>query len=80
VGRRRGSPVDLAGSVVTGSYSPGVVSGAGLWTPLGVAALARTRRTLPRRDWRCGIAAGLLITGSLVPLALSLSHKPDDRL
>ena len=67
----------LAGSVATRSYSPGVVSGAGLWAPLGVAALARTRQTLPRRAWRRGVAAGLLITGSLVPLALSVSHKPD---
>ncbi len=67
----------LAGSVATRSYSPGAVSAAGLWAPLGVAALARMRKTLPRRVWRRGVAGGLLITGSLMPLALSVSHRPD---
>ena len=70
----------LAGSVATRSYSPGVASGAGLWAPLGLAALRRSRRELPRHEWRRGVAVGLLITGSLVPIALSLSHRPDDRL
>lgn len=65
----------LAGSVATRSYSPGVASGAGLWTPLGVAALLRSRRATPRRAWRRGVAAGLLITASLMPLALSVSRR-----
>ena len=65
----------LAGSALTRSYSPGVVSGAGLWAPLSLATLARSRRALPRRDRQRGIAAGLLVTASLVPIALSVSHR-----
>lgn len=63
-----------AGSALTRSYSPGTASGVGLWAPLGVAALVRSRRSLPRRARRQGVAAGLLITASLVPLALAVSH------
>jgi len=64
----------LAGSVVTRSYSPGVLSGAGLWAPLGLIALRRSRRTLPHRAWRRGVAIGALASAAVVPLGLALSH------
>jgi hypothetical protein len=51
----------LAGSVVTRSYSPGVVSGVGVWAPLGLFAVARSRQLLPRPVWRRGIMTGALI-------------------
>ena len=66
----------LAGSIATRSYSPGAVSGAGLWAPLGVVALLSSRRTLPPRVWRRGVALGLLVDGAVVLLGSSLSHKP----
>ena len=64
----------LAGSAVTRSYSPGAVSGACLWAPLGLVALRRSRRSLTRRDRRRGLAAGALVSVSVMPLALALSH------
>ena len=50
----------LVASLLTGSYSPGVVSGLLLWLPLGVHAL--------RRAWREQASAGFA-TGVLVGLA-----------
>ena len=67
----------LAGSVATRSYSPGAVSGAGLWAPLGLVALRRSRRALPRRDWRRGVALGAAVSVGVMPLALAVSHRPD---
>jgi Protein of unknown function with HXXEE motif len=64
----------LVGSAVTRSYSPGAVSGAGLWAPLGLVALRRSRRTLARRDRRRGLAVGVLVSAGVVPLALALSR------
>jgi len=66
----------LAGSALTRSYSPGVVSGAALWAPLGLLTLRRARRDLPRRDWRRGILVGALVSACVIPLALALSHRP----
>jgi hypothetical protein len=65
----------LAGSVVTRSYSPGVVSGVGAWAPLGLFAVIRSRQLLPRSAWRRGIMAGALILGSVAVLAVPLSHQ-----
>jgi len=65
----------LAGSLVTHSYSPGTVSGVGVWAPLGLFAVIRSRQILPRQVWRRGITAGVLILGSVVLLAVPLSHK-----
>ena len=48
----------LAGSVLTRSYSPGVVSGVGMWAPLGLFAVIRSRQLLPRPVWHRGIMAG----------------------
>lgn len=65
----------LAGSAATRSYSPGTVSGLGVWAPLGVFAVVRSRQLLPRPVWRRGIMAGALILGSVALLALPLSRK-----
>ena len=66
----------VAGSVATRSYSPGAVSGACLWVPLGATAMLRSRRALPRRAWRAGIATGLLLQAGVALLGLALSRKP----
>ena len=65
----------LAGSVATRSYSPGLVSGVTLWTPLGLFAVVRARRILPRAAWRRSVAAGVAINAGTGLLALRLSHK-----
>ncbi|HYB16380.1 MAG TPA: HXXEE domain-containing protein [Streptosporangiaceae bacterium] len=70
----------LAGSVVTHSYSPGAVSGVGVWAPLGLFALVRSRRLLPRPVWRRGIMAGALVLGSVGLLALPLSRKSPETM
>jgi hypothetical protein len=64
----------LVGSVVTRSYSPGAVSGVGLWAPLGLFALIRSRQVLPGRLWRRGVLAGVAVQGGAMLLALGLSH------
>jgi hypothetical protein len=51
-----------------------VLSGAGLWAPLGLIALRRSRHALPRRTWRSGVAIGALASAAVVPLGLALSH------
>jgi Protein of unknown function with HXXEE motif len=66
----------LVGSVATRSYSPGVVSGVGVWAPLGLFAVIRSRRLLPGPAWRRGVGAGVLMLGSVVLLAVPLSRKP----
>jgi Protein of unknown function with HXXEE motif len=70
----------LAGSLATRSYSPGLVSGITVWTPLGLFAVVRARRLLPRAVWRRSIAAGVAINAGIGLLALPLSHKVVDRI
>jgi hypothetical protein len=65
----------LAGSLATRSYSPGLVSGVTVWTPLGLFSVVRARRSLPRAVWRRNIAAGAAINGGIGLLELPLSHK-----
>jgi len=57
----------VGGALFTASYSPGLFSGVLLWLPLGVAALARSRRALPERSFRFGVLVGVLMH-LLVPL------------
>ncbi|MBM3787747.1 MAG: HXXEE domain-containing protein [Acidobacteria bacterium] len=47
------------GSVVTLSYSPGLISGLLLWLPLGIHAVSRGWRSLSRRQFWTGITAGV---------------------
>ena len=65
----------LAGSVVTRSYSPGAVSGVGMWVPLGLFAVGPQSPAPARPVWRQGIMAGALVLGSVALLALPLSRK-----
>ena len=61
----------LAASVATSSYSPGVVSGALLWLPLGAWTLAAGRKNLSGRDFGVGAAAGLLMHVAVTLFAVS---------
>ena len=63
----------LLGSIVTGTYSPGSVTGALLYIPLVVYAL---RQVLPRVDRGLAVRAGILglaIHGGVMLLAANLS-------
>lgn len=60
------SVLHVLGTVLTHSYSPGLISAAVLWLPLGLATLARARTLLPPRTFQGGVVAGLVVH-ALVP-------------
>ncbi len=57
----------VGGSLLSASYSPGVVTGVLLWLPLGVAALARGHRVLSERRFLSGVLIGVVVH-VLVPI------------
>ena len=59
----------VGASAVTRSYSPGLVSGALLWLPLGAWVLSSGRRNLSRRDFGVGLAVGLLMHAAVTLLS-----------
>ncbi len=63
------------GSIITQSYSPGVVSGLCLWIPLGVWTLRRAWRELARTTFYAGVFAGFALHVLVFLLALN-STKP----
>jgi hypothetical protein len=60
------------GSVITRSYSPGLVTGLLLWLPLGAVTLRRARREVSRRTFAVGVMAGLLAHAVVSLLAFGL--------
>ena len=61
-----------AASLVTLSYSPGVVSGALIWLPLGFVTVRAGRGGLTRRSFVAG-----LIVGALMHVVVTLLPIPD---
>lgn len=53
-----------------------MITGALVWTPLGLAALQRSRAALPAHVWWPGIAAGLIASVAVLGLAYAKSRKP----
>ena len=51
----------IGGSVLTGSYSPGVVTATLLWLPLGLYTLRRLRHDLDTGELAAGILTGVLL-------------------
>lgn len=66
----------VAGSALTGSYSPGTVSGATLWLPVGALALRRSFDALGARQWCGAVAAGLGILGAVAATARRQTTPP----
>lgn len=60
------SLLHLVGTLLAGSYSPGLISGVVLWFPLGLVTLIRARALLSRRSFHGGLVAGLVVH-ALVP-------------
>jgi Protein of unknown function with HXXEE motif len=63
-------------SLLTWTYSPGLVSGVLIWIPLGAARLRSARRTSTRRGYIAGVYLGLsvvLITMAVVVVSARLS-------
>lgn len=59
----------LVGSVVTRSYSPGLISGVLLWLPLGVFTLNRSWKITRRRTFWIGVLVGVILHGIITLLA-----------
>lgn len=66
----------LAGTIVTRSYSPGVVTGVLLWVPFGVFALSRMRARLSRAVFlfACLGGVGLQVMVSMILLRSGASR------
>jgi len=60
----------LAESVGTRSYSPGLFTGALLWTPLDAWALRQAWHRVAAGELAVGVVAGLVIQGLVVLLAI----------
>ncbi len=61
----------VAGTIWTKTYSPGMVSGAALWIPLGAATFYRARGGVTRRSFIAGVLAGAGIHAVLFLVLLS---------
>lgn len=60
------------GSLVTRSYSPGLLTGVLLWLPLGVLTLGECRRSLSVAALRLGILAGIVAHAAVSACVLLL--------
>jgi len=60
----------LAASLVTVSYSPGLLTGLLLWVPLGALVLFGSRTSTTRRAYRAGVIVGIAIHAIVSLLAL----------
>ncbi|HEX8844338.1 MAG TPA: HXXEE domain-containing protein [Pyrinomonadaceae bacterium] len=58
-------------SLVTASYSPGLISGVLLWVPLGTITMLRASKRVNRRTFRAGIIVGILMHAVVTLLAFS---------
>lgn len=63
----------LVGTVLTRSYSPGVLTGVGLWIPLGVAILRAARTRWGAAQVRAGVGVGVLLHAGVTLAAYSSS-------
>jgi hypothetical protein len=61
----------IGGSIATRSYSPGVVTGALLWVPLGTYALHKLRLETDRAEFGAGVIGGLMLHGLVSLMAFT---------
>ena len=66
--------VHAIASVLTSSYSPGLISGLLLFIPLGAVALFRARRSVNRQAFRAGVIIGVLMHAVVVLLAFGFAR------
>jgi hypothetical protein len=64
------SLLHIGGSMLTRSYSPGVVTGTVLWLPLGLYALRRVRREVSAGRFAAGIMLGIALHLLVTALAM----------
>jgi hypothetical protein len=63
----------LLASILTATYSPGLVSGVVVWLPLGQLLLLRARYQADGAALRRGVLVGMLVQGFVTATALTLS-------
>lgn len=61
----------LVGSLLSVSYSPGLVTGLLVWVPLGLYTLGRARAVFPRATFWAAVVAGLALHGLLLLTVLT---------
>lgn len=66
--------VHAGASLVTKSYSPGLISGLLLFVPLGAMTLMRGHHLVNRRTFHAGIIVGVLMHGVVVLLAFGFAR------
>ena len=66
--------VHALASVVTWSYSPGLVSGLLLYVPLGLVTLLRAKRGVNARTLRAGVVVGVVMHAVVVLLAFGFAR------
>lgn len=59
------------GTLVTASYSPGLITGLALYLPAGLAALSLGRRSLAPRTFTNGVVLGVIIHGLVILIAFA---------
>jgi hypothetical protein len=64
----------LAASIITWSYSPGVVTGVLLWVPLGLSIIRAARAVWPKPTVLAGVLTGVVLH-VLVPLSAWLAAR-----
>jgi uncharacterized membrane protein HdeD (DUF308 family) len=69
--------VHTVASVVTRSYSPGLVSGLLFFIPLGLFTLRRARRQVNARTLRAGVVVGVVMHAAVVLLAFGFARIAD---
>ncbi len=68
----------LATSILTRSYSPGLVSGMLLWLPLGGSAIVASYRSIPRKQFWAAVILGVLAHLLVTAVAIGVSRSPSD--
>ncbi len=66
--------VHTLASVVTWSYSPGLVTGLLLYVPLGLFTLRRARESVNARTMRAGVIVGVVMHAVVVLLAFGFAR------
>jgi hypothetical protein len=64
----------VAGSVLTGTYSPGLITGIVFYLPLGQLLLIRALHQMEPDRFRRGVIAGVAIHAAVVILAATLTR------
>ena len=64
----------LFGSVITGTYSPGLITGVVVYVPLGLLTLLRAWQQQPSATFGRGVAAGVLVHAIVSAVAFAATR------